>query len=82
MEQFIRMKPQRTTLAIDADAMETARVFAKGRNVSLGSAVSELIRRGSSRRLTTRLVDGLHLPELPENSPVVTLARMLELEDE
>lgn len=77
-----QMKSSRTTLAIDDDAMATAKDFAAQRRVSLGQAVSELIRRGSSRRLATRVVDGLHLPVLPENSPVVPLARILELEDE
>lgn len=76
------MKNSRTTIAIDPDAMATARDFASRRRVSLGQAVSELIRRGSSRPLTTRVIDGLHLPVLPENSPVVPLARILELEDE
>jgi hypothetical protein len=76
------MKASRTTLAIEDDAMAAAREFATRRGVSLGQAVTELIRRGSSRRLTTQVVDGLHLPVLPENSPVVTLARILELEDE
>lgn len=62
--------------------MAAARDFAARRKVSLGEAVSELIRRGSSRPFTTRLVDGLHLPVLPENSPEVPLARILELEEE
>ena len=62
--------------------MAKAKEFAARRRVSLGQAVSELIRRGSSRPMATRVVDGLHLPVLPENSPVVTLARILELQDE
>jgi hypothetical protein len=77
-----QMKALRTTVAIDADAIADARDFAARRRVSLGQAISELIRRGSSRPLTTRVVDGLHLPVLPENSPVITLARILELEEE
>jgi hypothetical protein len=76
------MKTSRTTIAIDDAAMRAARAFASRRGVTLGQAVSELIRRGSSRPLTTQIVDGLHLPVLPENSPVVTLAHILELEDE
>jgi hypothetical protein len=76
------MKSSRTTVAIADDALAAAREFATRRGVSLGQAVTELIRRGSSRPLTTRVVDGLHLPVLPENSPVVTLARILQLEDE
>lgn len=76
------MGTSRTTIAIDEDAMARAKEFAARRKVSLGQAISELILRGSSRPLATRVVDGLHLPVLPENSPVVTLARILELEDE
>jgi hypothetical protein len=48
----------------------------------VGKAASELIRRGISRPLATNMVDGLHLPVLPDDSPLVTSERVRELEDE
>jgi hypothetical protein len=50
--------------------------------VPMDDADRELIRCESLRRLPTRKVDGLHLPVLPEKSPVVPLSRILILEDE
>lgn len=72
----------RTTITLDDDAARTAREFAASRNLSLSRAISEIIRRHSAQRLVTTVVDGLHLPVLPQDSPVVTLERVLELEDE
>jgi hypothetical protein len=72
----------RTTLAIDDDVLEQVKEYAEQRKVPLGRAATELIRRGISRPLTLKCVDGLYLPVLPDDSPVVTTKRVLELEDE
>jgi hypothetical protein len=42
--------------------------------VSIGSAVSELVRRGLSLRRSTRLENGLHAVDLPADSQEVRLA--------
>jgi hypothetical protein len=72
----------RTTMAIDDDVLEQIRQYAASRSLSVGRAATELIRRGISRPLATRVVDGLHLPVLPEDSPVVTSERVRELLDD
>jgi hypothetical protein len=72
----------RTTLAIDDDVLEQVKEYAESRKMSVGKAASTLIRRGISRPMTLKCVDGLYLPVLPEDSPVVTTKRVLELEDE
>jgi len=72
----------RTTLAIDDDVLEQVKEYAEQRNLSVGKAASDLIRKGISRPMTLKCVDGLYLPVLPEDSPVVTTKRVLEAEDE
>jgi len=72
----------RTTLAIDDDVMEQVRSYAEHRNVSIGKAASDLIRRGVERPLELKCVDGLYLPVLPADTPVLTTKRLLEAEDE
>lgn len=44
----IRIEPMRTTLNIDDDALIAARHEAQRARVSLGEAVSELVRRGAA----------------------------------
>ncbi|HEX4310263.1 MAG TPA: CopG family transcriptional regulator [Acidobacteriaceae bacterium] len=72
----------RTTLAIDDDVLEQVKEYAEDRKLSMGKAASDLIRRGISRPMTLQYVDGLYLPILPPDSPVVTTKRVLEMEDE
>jgi hypothetical protein len=72
----------RTTLAIDDDVLDRVKEYAEERNLSIGKAASDLIRRGISRPMTLQYVDGLYLPVLPADSPVVTTKRVRELEDE
>jgi len=52
------------------------------RKLSIGRGASDLIRRGISRPLELKCVDGLYLPVLPEDTPVLTTKRLLEAEDE
>ncbi|HEY4361714.1 MAG TPA: hypothetical protein VGN17_12120 [Bryobacteraceae bacterium] len=72
----------RTTLNLDQDVFEKAKSYAAGRSLPLGTAVSELIRRGLSARRSTRVVHGLHLVDLPPDSPKVTSQRVRALEAE
>jgi hypothetical protein len=48
----------------------------------VGKAASNLIRRGISRPLELKCVDGVYLPVLPPDSPMIPTRRVLELEDE
>lgn len=62
----------RTTLSLEDDALELARELARVHKLSLGQAVSALIRRGARRPLLTDERSGLLVARLPEGSPCVT----------
>jgi hypothetical protein len=72
----------RTTLAIDDDVLHQVKQYAEKRNLSVGKAASDLIRRGISRPLALKCVDGIYLPILPDGTPILTTKRLLEAEDE
>ncbi len=68
----------RTTLAIDDDALEAARHLARRRRLSLGKAVSELVRRGVRQPLVTAERNGLAIVQLPPDTPTATAAEVDE----
>jgi len=72
----------RTTLSLDDDVVEEVKAYADSRDVSLGKAVSELVRRGLQAPLQTRLVNGFHVVELPDGSPAVTSEQVRKLQEE
>lgn len=72
----------RTTLNLDDDALRLVRDYARRRSVPLGRAVSELVRRGLTTPLPTKLVNGFHVVDLPSDSPVVTTEDVRKLEAE
>jgi hypothetical protein len=69
----------RTTLQLDDDALEIARVHAERHRLTLGQAVSDLVRKAAERPLVTDQRNGLPLVRLPRSSPKVTAARVDEL---
>jgi len=72
----------RTTLSLDDDVLREVRTYAKSRDVALGKAVSDLIRRGLHAPLQTRIVNGFHVVELPPGSPPVSTEDVQKLKDE
>ncbi len=72
----------RTTLTLDEESLEIARRFARGRRISLGQAVSDLVRRGVARPHRTKEVNGLSVFDLPADSPRVTAAEVKRIEAE
>jgi len=62
----------RTTLALDDDLVPQVKSYAESRDISIGKAVSELVRKGLHAPLRTRLVNGFHVVDLPPGSPKVT----------
>jgi hypothetical protein len=72
----------RTTLVLDDDVHEQALKHAKSRSVSLGRAVSELVRRGLNAEAKTRNEEGLVVFDLPADSPKVTSEAVRRLENE
>lgn len=62
----------RTTLALEEEAFELAKRYAKTRSLSLGKAVSDLVLRGLQARSHVRELNGLLVFDLPQDSPRVT----------
>lgn len=73
----------RTTLNLDDDVVGLLKDYAESRSVALGKAASDLMRRGLTAPMQTRMVNGFCTIVLPEDSPVVTSERVKQLlEDE
>jgi hypothetical protein len=72
----------RTTLSLDDDVFLEVKAYAESRDVAIGKAVSELVRRGLRAPLRTHLVNGFHVVELPPDSPPVTAEDVEKLQNE
>ena len=72
----------RTTLTLEDDAVALAKKLARRKRLTLGQAVSELVRRGASRPVPTTERHGLTLIRLPERTTPVTVAAVEELLDD
>ena len=72
----------RTTLSLDDDVVQEIKTYAKNRDVSIGKAVSDLVRRGLRAPLRTRIVNGFHVADLPPSSKRITAEDIKKLEDE
>jgi Family of unknown function (DUF6364) len=71
---------KRTTLSLDDDLIEPVKAFAASRDLSLGQAVSELVRQGLRAPLRTKIENGFVVVDLPP--PVVTDEHVRKLLDE
>lgn len=63
---------RRTTLQLETDAMKVARAHAERHRMTLGQAVSELVRQAADRPLVTDERNGLRVLRLNRRSPRVT----------
>jgi hypothetical protein len=72
----------RTTLSIGDDALALARKLARQKRVTLGAAVTELVRRGAQLPMPTTERHGLTVVRLPAGSARVTVAAVDALLDE
>jgi hypothetical protein len=72
----------RTTLSLDDDVLREVKAYAKSRDVAIGKAVSDLVRRGLRAPLRTRLINGFHVVDLPPDSPPVSTDDVKKLQDE
>ena len=70
----------RTTLSLDDDVFQVVKTYAENRSLAMGKAVSELVRRGLSAPVKTRVVNGLVVFDVPEDSEAVTSKLVKELE--
>jgi hypothetical protein len=62
----------RTTLQLEGDAMRIAKAHAERHRLTLGQAVSELVRQAADRPLVTDERGGLRVLRLSRRSPRVT----------
>jgi len=72
----------RTTLQLEDDAMDVARAHAQRHRLTLGQAVSELVRKAAERPLLTEERSGLRVLRLNRRSPQVTAARVDKLRED
>ena len=72
----------RTTLLLEDDAMQVAKAHAARHRLTLGQAVSELVRQGADRPLVTTERTGFKVARLSRRSPTVTAALVDKLRDE
>ncbi len=72
----------RTTLNLDTDVLRLLKNYASDRSVSLGDAVSELVRRGLETPVQMRMVNGFYVVDIPAGTPMVSSARVKELLEE
>ena len=72
----------RTTLSLDDDVLREVKAYAESRDIAMGKAVSELVRRGLHAPLQTRVVNGFYVVELPPGSPPVSAEDVEKLQDE
>ncbi len=62
--------------------MEVAKAHARRHRLTLGQAVSELVRQAAERPLLMEERSGLHIVRLPRRSPKVTAASVDQLREE
>ena len=72
----------RTTLTLADDALDLARSLARRKRLTLGAAVSELVRSGAERAVPTTERQGLTVVRLPARSARVTVGAVDKLFDE
>ena len=71
----------RTTLQIEDDAMKVVKAHAQRHRLTLGRAVSELVRKAAERPLVTEDRSGLRVLRLDRRSPKVTTALIDDLRE-
>ena len=71
----------RTTLDIDDQLLAIARALAREKGISLGAAVSEIMRRGLEVR-RTRTKRGFPVFEAPPGTPIITDEMVARYRDE
>ena len=72
----------RTTISLDDDIAPVVKQYAARRSVALGKAVSDLVRLGLTVPCATRVVNGITIFDLPDDSPRVTATKVAELDAE
>jgi hypothetical protein len=69
----------RTTLSLDDDALEIAKMLSRQRRISLGKAVSELVRKAARQPVMTEARGDFQIVTLPAGSPAVAASHVDDL---
>jgi hypothetical protein len=72
----------RTTLLLEDDALKVARAHAARHGLTIGEAVSDLVRKAADRPLVTDDKNGLQVVRLGRRSARVTTTQVNELREE
>ena len=72
----------RTTLAIDDDVLSIARERAQQRSISIGSALSELARRGAHQAVGVRMQYGHLVADIPADTKMITAEQIYKALEE
>ena len=72
----------RTTLQLEDDAMQAAKAHAKRHGLTLGQAVSHLVRKAAERPVLTIDRSGLRVLRLDRRSPRVTAASIDQIRED
>jgi uncharacterized protein YbbK (DUF523 family) len=72
----------RTTLQLEDEAMKVAKAHAERHRLTLGQAVSDLVKKAAERPLVTVERSGLRVLHLNRRSPRVTAARVDALRED
>jgi len=72
----------RTTLQLEDDARKVATAHARRHRLTLGQAVSDLVRKAAEQPLVTEQRSGLRVLRLGRRSPTVTAARVDRLRED
>jgi hypothetical protein len=70
----------RTTVNLDDDVLRLVAEYAESRSLTLGRALSELVRKGLAAKQPMRIVNGVRVFDLPPNSPTVTSQKIRDLD--
>jgi hypothetical protein len=72
----------RTTVNIPDDVYQVARSVARAKNISVGDAIAELVRKGLDPPVRIREKRGFPCFAVPPGTPPITLEQTLAAEDE
>jgi hypothetical protein len=72
----------RTTVNLPDDVYEAARSVAAVKDISLGDALADLVRQGLRPLMRMEMENGLRIPVLHKDSPMIALEHTLAVEDD
>ena len=72
----------RTTVNLDDDVLRAARSLAHARSISLGAALSELVRTALTTTRAAKTRNGFPVFQVPQDAPPITLEDVKRWEDD